>query len=51
MNYNSTVQVYKAMKIEDADLLATILRAAIRHSQIRAEWMLLTVEEYPLAGN
>jgi hypothetical protein len=45
MNYSSTVQVYEAMKAGDADLLTDVLRAAIRYSQIRAEWMLMTIEE------
>lgn len=45
MNYNSTVQVYEAIKAGDTDLLTDVLRAAIRYSQIRAEWILLTIEE------
>jgi hypothetical protein len=45
MNYNSTVQIYEAMKPGDAELLADVLRAAIRYSQLRAEWMLMTIEE------
>ncbi len=45
MNYSSTVQVYEAMKAGDTGLLADVLRTAIRYSQIRAEWLLMTVEE------
>jgi hypothetical protein len=45
MNYNSTVQVYEAIKAGDPGLLTDVIRAAIRYSQIRAEWMLMTIEE------
>ena len=45
MNYNSTVQVYEAMKAGEPGLLTDVIRAAIRYSQIRAEWLLMTVEE------
>ena len=45
MSYELAIRIYEAMKTGKADLLEDVLRAAIRYSQIRAEWMLMTVEE------
>jgi hypothetical protein len=45
MNYELAIKIYEAMKAEELDLLPDVLRAAIRYSQIRAEWMLMTIED------
>ena len=45
MNYDLTVDIYKAMKAGDEHLLLQVLHAAIRYSSIRAEWRFKTIEE------
>lgn len=45
MRYELAIQFYEVMKAGEPGLLTDVFRAAIRYSQIRAEWMLMTVEE------
>jgi len=45
MNYDTTVQIYEAMKQGDENLRSEVLRTAIRYCNIRAEWNLMTVKE------
>jgi hypothetical protein len=45
MTYQDSVQVYKAIESGDEHLRLQLLRAAIRYSNIRVEWMFMTSAE------
>ena len=45
MNYQDSVQVYEALKSGDEHLRLQLLRTAIRYSNMRVEWLLMTSAE------
>jgi hypothetical protein len=45
MNYDEAVSVYEAMKAGDEGLRLQVLRTAIRYTNMRVEWFLMTAAE------
>ncbi len=45
MNYDEAVSVYEAMKAGDDHLRVQVLRTAIRYTNMRVEWFLMTTAE------